>query len=376
MSAPRVAVIAAGAHIFGAAHVPALEALEADVVGLYDVHRSSAEAVGKPRSWAVVDTLEELLELDADIAVVASPHPLHRQHAEQALDAGMHVLVEKPLGATPSDGRRIVAAAARSGRVAAVALQHRFRAEVVAARHMVEASAIGTIHRVAVVASYPKRGAYYDAAPWRGTWDGEGGGALLNQGQHDLDTLVHIVGPPQRVVGWARTRVQPIETEDTVEAMLEWPGGALGSVHVTTAASDAPTRIEIVGSSGTLRLTPGALDVAQHPEDFLDFARSEGGPFDPFALGERREQPGGGGTHTDIYADLFAALADDRAPRTAAADALPALDLSAAIVLSSSLDRPVSLPLDVAAYDALVDRHLTEGSLTRAAATKRAGAPL
>lgn len=360
-AAPRVVAIAAGSHIFGAAHVPALEATGAEVVGVYDVHRPGAEAVAAPRGWRVADTLDELLAIEADVAVIAAPHPLHAELAERALGAGLHVLVEKPLAARPSEARRIVEAADRAGRVAAVALQHRFRAEVRRARDLLADGAIGAVHRAVVVATYPKRAGYYRAAPWRGTWAGEGGGVLLNQGQHDLDTLVHLLGAPTRAVGWARTRVLPIETEDTVEAMLEWDDGAVGSVHVTSAASDPPNRIELVGTAGALRITPGALEVTRHPVDGRAFAAGDGGPFDPFPRGEPVAEPGGGGTHEEIYADLFAAIRDGRSPVASAAAALAALDLTAAVILSSSIDAPVGLPLDARAYDRFLDQHLTPG---------------
>src|SRR5690606_21932419 len=106
----RVVAIAAGSHIFGAAHVPALEATGAEVVGVYDVRPEGAEAVASPRGWRVAPTLDELLAIEADVAVIAAPHPLHADLAERALDAGLHVLVEKPLAARPSEARRIVAA--------------------------------------------------------------------------------------------------------------------------------------------------------------------------------------------------------------------------------------------------------------------------
>lgn len=359
MSAPRVVAIAAGSHIFGAAHAPALEALGADVVGLYDINRAGAEVTGASRGWPVIDHLDTLLALEADLAVIASPHPLHAELAERALAAGMHVLVEKPLAARPSEARRIVDAARAAGRIAAVALQHRFREEVVAARELVASGGIGELHRAVVVATYPKKASYYSAAPWRGTWAGEGGGVLLNQGQHDLDTLVHLVGAPSSAFAFARTRVLPIETEDTVEAVLSWAGGATGSVHVTSAASDPPNRIELIGSQGALRITPGGLEVARHPEDFATFSHAPGDPFAAFERGAFEPGPAGGGTHAEIYADLFSAIATGTAPRATAEDALPALDLTAAIILSSERGAPVDLPLDVAAYDAVLDHHVS-----------------
>jgi len=355
VSAIRVVAIAAGSHIFGGAHARAIEENGLEVVAAYDLDPARAHAVADPRGWPVVESLEEALATPADLAVIASPHPLHADLAIRALDAGMHVLVEKPLASRPSEARAMAEAAERAKRVLAVALQHRFREEVRRAREIVRSGVIGSIHRAVVVSTYPKRAEYYRAAPWRGTWAGEGGGVLLNQGQHDLDTLVHLLGMPTRVMGWARTRALPIEAEDTVEAMLEWENGTLGSVHVTSAASDPPSRIELVGSKGALRLTPGALDVSRHPEDFADFTAAPGGPFDPFPHGEPVAETGGAGTHSQIYADLVAAIGDGRDPVAPASDALPALELTTAIILSSHLGAPLQLPLDAGEYDRMLD---------------------
>ncbi|MEZ4584005.1 MAG: Gfo/Idh/MocA family oxidoreductase [Caldilineaceae bacterium] len=86
---------------------------------------------------------------------------------------------------------------------------------------------------------------YFATATWRGTWQGEGGGVLLNQAPHNLDLLCHLVGLPARLVAWTRTTMHDIETEDTVQTMMEWPDGAVGSLHVSTAESGQPERLEI-----------------------------------------------------------------------------------------------------------------------------------
>lgn len=351
----RLVAIGAGSQIFGAPHARAIEELGLEVAAVHDVDPVRVRAVAEPRGWPVAADLDALLASPADLAVVVSPHPFHAEHVIRALEAGRHVLVEKPLAARPSEARAMVAAAEKAGRVLAVALQHRHRPEVRHARDLVARGALGRIERAVVVATYPKRADYYRAAPWRGTWAGEGGGVLLNQGQHDLDALVHLVGMPARVSGWARRRHLPIETEDTVEAMLEWPDGALGSVFVSSAASDPPTRIELVGSLAWLRITPGRLEYARHPQDYRDFADAAGGPFDPFPRGDVIVEEGRVATHTDVYRDLLEAIAEGRPPVASGADALPALDLTAAIIQSSRERRELDLPLDPAAYDALLD---------------------
>src|SRR3954452_13114651 len=95
----RVVVVAAGSHIFGAAHAPALEALGVRVVGVQDLSRARAEEVARPRGWPVFESLAELLSLDARLAAVCAPPPLHTELVSDCLAAGLHVLVEKPLAA-------------------------------------------------------------------------------------------------------------------------------------------------------------------------------------------------------------------------------------------------------------------------------------
>src|SRR5205807_9883155 len=115
-----------------------------------------------------------------------------------------HALVEKPIADEVAEADRIVAEAARAGRLLAVAFQQRARPEVVEALRLVRAGFLGDLRRASVLATWPRRAAYFRTAPWRGTWRGEGGGILINQGQHDLDLLCLLAGRPSRVVGWAR----------------------------------------------------------------------------------------------------------------------------------------------------------------------------
>ena len=114
---------------------------------------------------------------------------------------------------------------------------------MVEAARLIREGELGRIHRAEVIASYPKRAVYYADTPWRGTWLGEGGGVLLNQGLHDIDLLVHLLGRPARVAASLRTIVQPIEAEDAADLLLEWEGGATASVHVTSAAPPDADRL-------------------------------------------------------------------------------------------------------------------------------------
>jgi len=349
----RALVAGAGANIF-AAHRRGLTAVGADVVGVYDTDEAKARRVGDELGCRVYRDAAALLAEPADLAVILTPHPFHAQLAIASLQAGKHVLVEKPMAVQVSEADAMIEEADRQGLLLAVAFQQRTRREVAEARRLIQRGSLGELRRADVLATWPRRSAYFRTAPWRGTWRGEGGGVLINQGQHDLDLVCHLAGRPARVIGWTASRMHPVETEDTVQAMLEWPGGAMGSVHISTAEFDEPQRIELTGTLGRLRLVPGRLEFLQSAGDFNEYASSAGDPFAPPADGELQIIEGGGGDHVDLYMDLVAAIHAGRPPIAPGSQAIVPLELANAIIYSSHTGEQVGLPLDRAAYSELL----------------------
>ncbi len=354
-------VAGAGANIFSA-HRPGLEAIGAEVVAVQDVARERVEPVAAEFGCPIHESVGALLEEPADLAVILAPHPYHAEIAVAALEAGKHALCEKPIAVEVAEADRMLEAADRAGRVLAVAFQQRTRPEVKEARRLIADGFLGRLQRADVVSSWPRRRTYFDAAPWRGSWRGEGGGVLINQGQHELDLLCHLAGSPARLTGWTRTRLHPIEGEDSAVAILEWADGALGSIHVSSIEVDLAQRLELTGTAGRIRLLPGKLELDTNGVDFLDFVGSDGPPFGAVPAGESRVITGGGGGHVELYRDLAEALASGRAPISPGRQAVPALELANAIVLSSRVGSAVELPLDRAGYSDLL------GSLRGAAA--------
>ena len=355
MSELRLAVIGVGANIWPF-HARGIDAIGARVVGVMDARPSAAQARALELGCPAADTLDDLLRIDADAAVILAPHPSHALLAIRCLEAGLHVLCEKPLSDSVVDADRMVLAARRAGRLLAVAFQQRTRSEVVTARCLVAGGSIGEVQRVDVLATWPRRHAYFATGPWRATWLGEGGGILVNQGQHDLDLLCHLAGSPSTVVGRTSTAFHGNETEDTATALLGWPNGASGTVHVSTAEDDEPQRIEITGTGGRIRIRPGRLEVWRASEDMRAWAASPGDPYErPSASGPEVHE-GDGGTHLEVYLNLAAALEAGEPLVASGDDALAAIELANAITLSSALGREVSFPLDRSAYADLLDR--------------------
>jgi predicted dehydrogenase len=353
MSGLRVVVIGAGANVCRL-HLWGISAIGATVVAVQDADDARARTTAAVLGCAAEPSVEALLKHDADLAVILAPHPFHAELAVACLRAGRHVLVEKPIAVTPAEADLMCAAARATGRRLAVAFQQRTRTEVIKARELISKGALGIVHRVELVSSWPRRSSYFNTAPWRGSWRGEGGGILINQGQHDLDLLCHLAGAPAAVTARTRTMIQPVPTEDTVAALAEWPDGALGSISITSAAADETQRIEITGSTGRLRLRPGRLRLWRNRNDFREYWASDGDPYEAPEQAPTAGWDGTGGTHVELYQNVAAALSEVDPWVASGEDAAQALELAAALIMSGQTQHRVELPVDREAYTTML----------------------
>jgi predicted dehydrogenase len=347
VSALRLVVVGAAAGVWGF-HGPAITAIGGEVVGVHDPNEEGAQRRAAELGCVAAPSLEALLALEADAAVVLAPHPLHAELASACLRAGLHVLVEKPLTVRLDEAVELVAEAERCERLLAVAFQQRTRAEVVAAQRAVADGLVGELQRVDLVAAWPRRSSYFASAPWRGTWAGEGGGVLVNQGPHDLDLLCLLAGLPAVVRARTRTALHPIETEDTVAALLEWESGTLGSLHLSTAEADEPQRLELTGTAGRLRLRLGRLDLWQNDLDMRQWARAAGDPYEPPAVSGPQVSTGQPPSHEALYRNFAAALAGEEPLVASGRSALAEVELASALLLSGRLGEEVRIPLSAA----------------------------
>ncbi len=352
----RHAIVGVGAGIF-TAHLPALQQLTSvTLVGGSDVSAASGQARADELGFSFFTDHHQLLaETTPDVTVILTPHPFHAAIAIDALNAGSHVLVEKPMAVQVREADAMIAAAQQNRRLLAINFQQRFRPEVEAARALIQSGRLGEIQRVTQVEPWLRTVAYYKSAGWRGTWQGEGGGVLMNQAPHSLDLLCHLVGMPKRVVAWNRTLRHNIEVEDTSMAMLEWENGALGTIFFSTAEA-GPRRIEIVGTGGILKIhEDGTLHFQRYePELHEHILHSPERFAAPAIVDEAITLSGGLGKHIEVYQDLHRAIAEGTSVRADGAEGRMSLELANAIIYSSYTGNAVELPLDRAGYAALL----------------------
>lgn len=177
-----------------------------------------------------------LARSDVDAVSICTPSGFHAEPAIAALDAGKHVLVEKPMDIHVNKADQMIAAAERAKRNLAVVFQKRFNPAMRFVKESIERGKLGRITLAEATLKWYRTPSYFTGSPWRGTWAMDGGGALMNQGIHFVDLLLWLVGDVAEVSAAASTLYHAIETEDTLVANLRFENGALGVIQATTAA--------------------------------------------------------------------------------------------------------------------------------------------
>lgn len=243
-------------------HVRAISQLEnASAVMCFGPSQVSAERFAEQYGLCVSKDLDEMLRSDAvDAVCICTPSGLHTPQAIQALQAGKHVIVEKPMSLTLEEADRLIAASEETDKKVCVISQFRFQPAIQEVKRALDEKAFGRVVSARLSMPYYRSDAYYKSGSWRGTWKMDGGGALMNQGIHGIDVFRYLMGPIRSVQGIARTLVHPIEVEDTAVAMLEFCNGALGILMGTTTCNPGyPRTIEIYGTQGSVVLEEDSI---------------------------------------------------------------------------------------------------------------------
>lgn len=377
--ARRLTVAIAGCGVIADNHVRTLISQgEADIAVLADPIVEATERVsglieelGRPRPAVFADLGEALTEHPVDLVVICTPSGLHVRLAEVALAAGSHVVMEKPLDVSMPRSRRILEladSAAERGLVTSVISQHRFDPASVVVADAAHSRRLGTLTSAVASVAWWRTQEYYDSGQWRGTWELDGGGAVMNQGVHTVDLLVWFLGQPVAVYAHtARLAHERVEVEDTAVATVRFANGAIAVLHATTAAYPGLTvRIQVHGSRGSAVIENDQLAYFATDSVSADPATGAAANADPTRAGvqnraaelvEASELFGSPRSaeafvegHRRQYDDIVEAIREHRAPGVTVADALLSLAVVRAVYLSATLGREV-LVHDVLAGD-------------------------
>lgn len=243
-------------------HATAIERIpEAELVGVFDEYRPGAERFAQTRPVRIFDTLEALLASDeVDAVGICTPSGLHTAQAVQAMRAGKHIVVEKPMSLTLADADLLIQTAGETGVKVCVISQFRFSEAVQEIRRAIEAGAFGTIVSGSLQMKYYRSQEYYASGGWRGTWAMDGGGCLMNQGIHGVDMFRYLMGPVKSITALTKTQTRNVEVEDSAVAILEFQNGAVGTLEgSTTCYPGYPRRLEICGDAGSVVLEEDSI---------------------------------------------------------------------------------------------------------------------
>ena len=252
---PRFALVGAG--VIGKQHGLVMSQLadRVELVAVVDVDLPRAEALSAERGGRAYASLADALAAeDVEVVSVCVPTGLHGVVAIEALEAGKHVVIEKPAEVTVEKTDEIIEAQRKAGTLVSVISQHRFDPATDVAVAAIEAGELGRLTSGIASIDWWRGQSYYDSGDWRGTWELDGGGAMMNQGVHTVDLLIAAMGRPVEVFAYTGTLAhERVETEDVAVAVVKFESGALGVIHATTAAYPGlSARVQVHGDKGSV----------------------------------------------------------------------------------------------------------------------------
>lgn len=305
---------------------------------------------------------KELLQSGlVDVVLIATPHKLHPVLAQQAFVAGIHVLIEKPAGVSVSQVRLLNQAARASGKAFGIMFNQRTNELFTKARELLQSGALGVPKRLVwIITNWYRTQGYYNSGGWRATWDGEGGGVLLNQAPHNLDIWQWIFGMPSRIYATCNeAKYHNIQVEDDATIMAEYENGASAMFITTTGELPGTNRLEISGDKGKIVIENGKLTFWQlsYGERAYCFSQ-EGTPAPEMTITEF--VPSETETaHRGILQNFANHILKGEPLLAHGSDGIYSLQLSNAAYLSSWTGEWVTLPMDAESctrFDALLEQ--------------------
>ncbi len=308
------------------------------------------------RGLRIFDDGREMIRSgDVDAVIIATPHYQHTTLGINALQAGLHVMVEKPISAHKADAERLLAVRRQHPRqVFAAMFQMRTESRYAKIKKLIAGGDLGQIVRFSwIITEWFRTDAYYASGGWRATWKGEGGGVLINQCLHQLDMLQWLLGMPARVRSFVQLgRFHHIEVEDNVTAYLEFPNAATGVFVSTTGEAPGSSRLEIVGEMGKVLLENDKLLFVRNEVSMFQQSKTSRLGFQkpavwnieiPFA-----SEPAQHATLTQNFVDAIL----EGVPLTAPGEeGIHSIELANVMLYSGLMNQTIELPLDGAAYE-------------------------
>ena len=337
----RIGVVGCGRisrnHFDAISKVPELQ-----LVAVCDSHAERGRAAGEQQGVPSFESLDAMLGAVAlDIVAICTPSGLHPQHGITVARAGKHVITEKPMAISLADADALVQACDQAGVQLFVVKQNRLNPAIQLLKRAVDKGRFGRIYLANATVRWQRPQDYYDAEPWRGTWEFDGG-AIMNQASHYVDLMQWLVGPVESVMAKTATQARRIEAEDSGVAVLKFRSGALGviEVNVLTYPKNWEGSIAIMGEKGSVKVGGTAVNkveqwtFADYDDDDKLVEAASTNPPTVYGYG-----------HEGYYRNVVSVLRGESKPDTDGRAGRKSLELILGIYESAKTGRDVPIPL-------------------------------
>ena len=359
-----------GLGVMGHAHVKTLQNIETcELTALCDnnpeqIRKVENDETVKP-GFTVFSDYQELIDSGLCEAVaVVTPHPVHLEISEYAFGKGLHVMCDKPITIAVSEADRMLRAWREAGTKFSTMYSMRTTSVNKVIKDFLASGRLGSILRVEMTCTeWLRTQKYYNSQSWRGTWQGEGGGLLLNQAPHNLDLLYWWFGPAKMIQAEVANRLHDIETEDEVRATIWMEQGFPVNFYANTGEAPGKDYVEIVADRGTLIRQNGRLTFKKLPWLLSGIVRDSDKPMPTIETEEQElevpETPRG---HKVVFESFIKNILNDlpNAEQVAPGnEGIQAVEWANAMLISGMSGKKIPLPVDRPEYDRLL-RQLRE----------------
>ncbi len=306
-----------------------------------------------PDAALFTDAIEMMDSGLVEAVIIATPHYMHPVLVTEALKRNIHALSEKPAGVFTKAVREVNELASKSQATYAIMFNQRTNCVYRKMKEIIDSGSMGQIRRCTwIITDWYRSQSYYDSGAWRATWDGEGGGVLMNQCPHQLDLWQWICGMPTKVRAYCRRgKWHDIEVEDDVTAYVEYANGATGVFITSTGDCPGSNRFEVQLDGGSLIVENGKLYMTKLEMFEQEFSKTWKNGFGTPKM-ERFEVPTDGFNpqHKEVLRAYAAHILNGEPLVANGVEGIRGLTLCNAMYLSSWLDKTIELPLDEDLY--------------------------
>lgn len=335
----------------GNAHVDAAAASDkAELIAVCDLIQAKLDKITSryPDTKCYLDFDEMIKNPDIDIVSICLPSAMHAEYAVRAMEAGKHVLIEKPVDITPEQAVKIEEARLRLGVKAGVVHQNRNNACMKPMKEAIDSGRLGTVFLGTFAVKWYRDQRYYDG--WHGTWDMDGGGSLINQAVHTVDIMQWLMGDVESVTSQMGIFGHDLETEDMTASLIKFKSGAAATfVSTTCAYPGISTDIQVYGTNGSIEADADILKTWKFKtpcDSYDDEEEEEEAMLELYGGGNRavaKSDPMLVTGHASVVNDMIDAVINDRDPQILPMEAIKSVKIVNAVYESAKTGKTIFL---------------------------------